>query len=119
MIELNKIIYKTLDDLNINAYPIVAPENTLLPFVIYERSLSSEETRDGRSFNNNIVTIYILSEDYKETLTLLNSIDNSFINLKGTVLYSFIHHSKLISVDEIFESGVYIQKVVYEIKTSA
>jgi len=38
MIEIGKIIYKVLDDNNIVSYPIIAPENSELPIVIYERS---------------------------------------------------------------------------------
>lgn len=70
MLDIGKIVYKILKDNDKESYPIVVPENTSLPVIVYERSFSADDTKDGRCIDNNIIDIYVLSEDYKESITL-------------------------------------------------
>lgn len=118
MIEIGKVIYKALEDNGIISYPIVAPENSTLPLVIYERAFTAESTKDGRTWNTNSVDIYVLSEDYKESITLSKQIEDIVTSIQGTLLGSYIVKSKLIAGVEMYESGVYIQKLTFEIKTA-
>ena len=118
MLDIGKIVYKTLADNSIESYPIVLPENTALPAVIYERSFSSDDTKDGRGVDNNIIDIYILSEDYKESITLSLQIEALITAVKGIVLDTHIFKSKLIAGAELYDSGVYMQKLTFEIKTA-
>ena len=119
MIEINKVIFKTLDDAGIKCYPIVAPENTPLPFVVYERSLTQAVTKDGRSINTATINIYVLSDDYKTTLNISGQIDDLLQPIQGQQLDSYIFNTSLISIDELFDSGIYVQKMIYEIKMGA
>ena len=119
MIEIGKIIHKVLGDNSIVSYPIIAPENSSLPIVIYERSFDADSTKDGRSIDNNMVDIYILSEDYKESITISKQIESLISAVKGAILDAFVIKSKLTAGAEMYESGVYIQKLTFEIKTAA
>lgn len=119
MVEINKVIYKVLTDAGLKAYPIVAPENTPLPFVVYERSLAQNVVQAGKITNDVTVTIYVLSENYAETLTINGTIDNVIQPLVGQQLDSYIYNASLLSIDEIFESGTYIQKLIYSFKVNA
>ena len=118
MLDIGKIVYKILKDNDIDSYPIVVPENTPLPVVIYERSFSSDETKDGRGIDNNIIDIYVLSEDYKESITLSLQIEDWITAIKGNILDTHIFKSKLIAGAELYDSGVYMQKLTFEIKTA-
>lgn len=119
MIDIGKIVYKTLKDNNIESYPIVLPENTALPAVIYERSFSINNTKDGRGIDNNSVDVYIMSEDYKESVTLSLQIVEWITSIKGTVLETRVYDSNLIAGAELYNSGVYIQKLTFEILTAS
>jgi len=101
MIDIGKIVYKVLDDNDIVSYPVIAPENSLLPLVIYERNFSADDTKDGRGIDNNYIDIFILSEDYKESITLSKQIEQLVIALKGIVLDTNILKSKLIAGAEM------------------
>ena len=118
MIELGKIINKTLTDAGLTCYPIVALEDSPLPLIIYDRSFNAEQTKDGRSFDNNNVDIYILSEDYKETITLTLQIEGLISAVKGIVLDAFVIKSKLVAGAELYQEGVYIQKLTFSILTA-
>jgi len=117
-IEIGKIINKTLVDAGLNCFPIVAPENSPLPLIIYERSFNADYTKDGRSFDTNNIDIYILSEDYKETITLSKQIEGLISAVKGAVLDAFVIKSKLVAGAEMYQEGVYIQKLTFEVKTA-
>jgi len=119
MKEISKIIYNTISNAGIKVFPIVAPEATPLPFAVYQRSVTVEETRDGRSFDNNIITIHILAEDYSDSMNIAKQIDDLLIDLKGDYSGTHIFHTKLNSVDEMYDGGTFIQKLEYEIKTAS
>lgn len=119
MIDIGKVIFKVLDENSIVSYPIVAPEGSTLPLVIYERSFSADDTKDGRGITNNYIDIYVLSEDYKESVTLSLLIADTITVVRGVVTDITIIKSKLIAGAEMYQDGVYIQKLTFEIKTAA
>ena len=118
MITIGKIIYNTLTTAGIKSFPVVAPENTSLPFTVFERSFTAEYTKDGRSYNDNIVTIYILSEDYQETIDIATTIDNAFDGLNGIYDGLQIFNTRLHNCEEVYNNGTYIQKLVYDVKSA-
>ena len=119
MIEISKIIYATLSTLNTKCFPIVAPESTTLPFVVYQRSVNVEVTKDGRAFDTNTITIHVLAEDYSDSMTISKQIDDLMQGLTGDVSGVHIYYTRLNSVAELYDSGVFIQKLEYEIKTAS
>jgi len=119
MVEIGKVVYKYLSDKGLKVYPIVAPIDTPLPFITYERSLQQAVTKDGRSINTVTFNIYVLSEDYKETLDICALIDDTLQPIQGEQMGNYIQNTSLMSQDEIYESGIYIQKMVYTFKAEA
>lgn len=119
MLDIGKIIFKVLDDNSIVSFPIVAPEGSALPVIVYERSFSADDTKDGRGIDNNYIDIYVLSEDYKESITISLEIEDIISAIKGVVLDTTIFKSKCIAGAEMYQDGVYIQKLTFEIKTAA
>ena len=117
MITIGKIIYNTLTTAGVKAFPIVAPEQTTLPFVVFERSFTAEYTKDGRAYNDNTVSIYILSEDYQETINIASTVDNAFDGLNGNYDGLQIFNTRLHNCEEVYNNGTYIQKLVYEMKS--
>jgi hypothetical protein len=98
-------------------YPIVIPENTSLPVIVYERSGDVEYTRDGSGFFNDVVDITILSEDYTECIDLTDAVYNALNMYKGTAGSVQIIDSRLTNVSETFAENSYIQKLTFAIKT--
>lgn len=119
MIDIGKIVNKVLTDNGIGCYPIVAPENSSLPLVIYERTFTADDTKDGRGIDNNTIDIYVLTDDYKEAITLSMQIEDLIAAVKGDVLGTRVIKSKLVAGAEMYESGAYIQRLTFEIKTAA
>lgn len=119
MIDIGKIIYKVLDEADIVSYPIVAPENSKLPLVIYERSYNADDTKDARGINISFVDIYVLTEEYTQSITLSKTIEEIIISLDGVVEDTRVFKSKLIAGNEMWADGVYIQKMTFEVRTAA
>lgn len=119
MLNLGKVIHKVLSDNNINSYPIVAPAKSTLPLVIYERSFNTEYSKDGRGLDSNIIDIFILSEEYTESIDISLQIEEILTSMNGVVLDIIIKNCKLISGAELYQDGVYIQKLTFEIKTAS
>lgn len=118
MIEIGKVVNKILTDADLVCYPIVAPENSNLPLIIYERTFTADDTKDGRSIDNNTIDVYILSESYKESIILSKQIEGLICAAKGLILTAFVIKSKLVAGNELYSDGIYIQKLTFEIKTA-
>lgn len=117
MVDIGKVIYKVLDTAGITSYPVVAPENTTLPVVIYERTFTTMYTKDSRVIDTNTVDIYVLAEEYKDAVELAKDIESLLTGVAGIVESIPIVDSRLISGAEVYDSGVYIQRLTFEIKT--
>lgn len=117
MIDIGKVIYKRLSDNGITSYPIVAPENSTLPLVIYERNFNYQDSKDGISNSNSSVDIFVVTADYKEGITLANTIDDILLATNGTVSDINVIDVDLMAGAEIYAEGIYIQKITYNLKT--
>jgi len=119
MIQVGKIINSALLAANLQCWPIVAPEGTELPFIVYSRTFNSEYTKDGRAIDTGNIDMYVLSESYAETVTMAQQIDAALSAVQGDYTDMFIFKCKLLSGDEIYQDGVYIQKLTFEIKAAS
>ena len=65
------------------------------------------------------IDIYILAEEYKESITKAIQIEGIITAIKGDVLGTKVLNSKLIAGAEMYYLGSYIQKLSFLIKTAA
>lgn len=100
-IEINKEISKILGGIaGVSYYPLVIPENTPLPCVVYERSVNNDINNDSYTSVVN-VSMDILTSTYSEGVELLNNI------LEASKGYGYVFEA----VSEDYLDGVYIQKL--------
>ena len=125
MIKLGKVIYTILSGnttvrnyVSLNIFPIVIPENTELPCVVYERNSDFENTKDsGYGIQNDSVDITILSENYTECIDITQAIYDCLSDYKGTILGIGIVDIKCTNVSETFAENCYIQKLTFNVKS--
>lgn len=121
MITIGRILFNTLKDVTglagKNIFPIVAPENTSLPFIIYERKGGDTfYTKDGLAYDAPVVTLWILSSTYEDSVNKAEIIRNLFE--RTTIVYNgkTISGGELEGIDEDFNGEAFIQKLVFKFK---
>ena len=63
-------------------YPIFAPDETLAPFIVYERkNLSATYTKDGLIYDDCSVIVNIVSDNYTECINIASAV-RSILELK-------------------------------------
>lgn len=105
MISTGKVIYDLLSAstelaalVGTNIYPLLAPEDTPLPFVVYERLFINQNTKDGLATSKSNITILCISELYANSIDISTAVYNALL---GEAL--------LESGSESYENGAYIQ----------
>lgn len=123
-INLNNAIYTLLTEnaslklvVGTKIFPLIIPENTILPAVVIERDFLREYNNDSYNDDSN-VEITILSTDYNTTINIAILIDNILGNYKGEISNINIYECKLISCDEGFQEDSFIQKLIYNLKNN-
>jgi len=83
-------------------YPLIAPEGTEAPFLLYERAFENQYTKDGLANSNSTISITIISDKYQETIDIATATFNA---LKS--------EAKLMSGVEAYAEGAYIQNLTF------
>jgi hypothetical protein len=124
MIDVSKVIYYLLANnttitnyIGTRIFPLVLPENSNFPLVVYERRTNPEYTKDGAALKFTIAVITVISNDYSQSIDIATAINNVFDDYSGTVNGINVQAIRLDSVDEIYANGAYMQKLVYNILT--
>lgn len=121
MINISKAIYYLLANSSVTGYtgtriyPIVMPENTPYPMVVYERRTNPEYSKDDAVLKLTTGIITVISDDYTESIDLANAVNSALENYNGVVSGIDVKDIMLESVDEIYVNGAYMQKLVYNI----
>lgn len=105
MISTGKTIYDLLQASTVlsglvgdNIFPLVIPEDTPLPCIVYERSFINQNTKDGFATSNSSFVIVAISETY----------DNS-IDIAEAIYEALKLEALLQSGSESYDQGAYIQ----------
>jgi hypothetical protein len=124
MISLGKAIYTILSgSTTVNNYvsnkifPIIAPENTSLPMIIFERSSNLDYSKDGINKYTNNVDIYVLSSGYTDSINISEAVHVALNSYKGNVKGINIIDSRLIDVAEVYQDNYIVQKLTFQIKS--
>lgn len=99
-------------------YPIVAPDNVLVPFIVITRNnIDTQYTKDISSIYDTIpVIIYVISDDYKESIDIAQIVRNSLEGIRGIYEEINIDYCILNSASEDYGIDGYIQKIEFIIK---
>ncbi len=125
MIALGKVIYSLLtttgttiySTVGKKVYPLVIPEGTQLPCIVYERNGDYEYSRDGQGIATTAVDITVLSEDYSETIDIAEGVFNILNMYSGDNNSIHIFNINLTSVQETYAENAFIQKLTFEVKS--
>ncbi len=125
MIKIGKVIYSLLTSsgstvgemVNNRIYPLIVPENTPMPCIIYERTFSNENNKDSYTSTSSI-DVTILSSDYGEGLEIAESIDDTLIGFRGEIQGINVIDIKGLSGDETYVEDCFIQKLSYTIRAN-
>lgn len=98
-------------------FPLVIPENTLLPCIVYERNSDVEYTRDGAGISTSVIDITCLSEDYTECINIAQAVYDIMNCYKGIVSGISIVDTRLSGLAETFAENAYIQKLTFTMVT--
>jgi len=121
MIDISKAIYYLLAHSSVTGYtgtriyPLVMPENTPFPMVIFERRTNPEYSKDDAVYKLTMGIITVISDDYTESIDVANAVNNAVENYNGTIGSINVKDITLDSVDEFYADGAYMQKLVYNI----
>lgn len=123
-LEIGKAIYSILSsDTSVksyvgdNIYPIIIPEKSTLPCIIYERNSDMEYTRDGIGISNSIINVTILAIEYSDCMDITKAVFNALNLYSGTIAGQQIIDMRLSGIDETFEIECYIQKLIFNCKS--
>lgn len=120
---IGEIIYNTITSdsvlavsLGTRVFPLVAPDGTTFPFVVYTRAnvYPNTQTKDGWVDDRVSFQITIASEKYNESATLANRVRDLFENCKISNSSLEIYDIKLTSITELFQDNTYIQTLYFD-----
>lgn len=98
-------------------YPIFAPDETLVPFIVYERkNINPTYTKDGLLNDDVNVTINVVSDNYSECVSIANNVRNALEFKSGTFNGIYIYQSKFSGASEDFGVDGFIQTLDFTIK---
>ena len=121
---IGKLIYNLLSNdealkgmVKNRIYPLIAEQETKLPFVIYYRTnIISNGSKDGYTEDSITFNITTVSADYKGSLDIANRLRQIIEKRKIETTDLTLYNVRLISIDESYEDNAYVQKLEFECK---
>lgn len=93
-------------------YPIIANEDTIFPFIVYQRdSVSAEYTKDWRTNDNINISINIASTTYNQSIDIAELVRTA---IEGKRVDN-INTIRLTGCDEDFVENTYIQSLHFSV----
>lgn len=120
---IGKLIYASLqsnenitDKVGAKVYPIVAPESTTFPFIVYTRSnaYAANVTKDGWLNDNASFQITVVSDKYDESCEIADEVRDTFENCKISNDDLSIENIRMTSVSEAFSEDTYTQTLYFD-----
>jgi len=99
-------------------YPIFAPDETVNPFIVFERgTLNPTYTKDGLSYDDVSLIINIVSDNYTECINITEAVRSALERITGGVYNGITIYQILVSnVSEDFGVDGYITSIEFTIK---
>jgi len=104
---------------NNRIYPIAAPDDTEVSFIVYKRlNINAKYTKDGCFENECSVKISVISKDYAESVDIIQAVRDTLELFKGEAGGITIRTSRVESASEDYGQDGYIQEVNFLITTN-
>ena len=120
---IGKCITAALEnDTNVSAkvgtriYPIVAPDNTKFPFIVYTRAnaYTATITKDGFLGDKGAFQISVASDTYTQSIEIANDVRKALENTDISSDDLVIGEIRMTSAAESFSDDTYIQTLFFE-----
>ena len=125
MIKIGQCVYYLLSgDTSIKGYvgtkifPIVVPEKTEAPFIVYERRGDLDYNKDSVGLYRTLVDVTVVSEGYTDGINITDRVKEVLENYKGILFGINIRDVELYNIDEGWSDGLYAQKISFTFKTN-
>lgn len=107
---------ETTGYLGTKIYPLILPQETKLPALVFKRSFDKEHSKDRLGLTNVTVEITILDTDYARSINICDAVHNALLAVSD----SDIKAIRLMSGDEAViddsKGDTYLQMLVYDLK---
>jgi len=101
-----------------NMFPIAADDDVKNPFIVYERkSINTVYTKDGVSYDDVLLEVTCVSDDYNESLNIAQAVRNALELKSGTYGAVEIYQCRFKNAPENYGVDNYIQILHFEIKS--
>lgn len=116
---INSILVNVPDLVSSRVYPQIAPENCKLPFIVYDReNVTPLYTKDGLAGNETSVTVYVLADNYSNSIGLAEKVRTALEKLNTSVNGITIKDSTLEDVSEDYNEFAFLQILKFKFKTN-
>ena len=122
MITIGKKIYSILKNnqavsalIGSKIYPLIAPEGTPLPYVLYQRSYRGSGSKDGQVAGDIRVNFAVFAKTYLESIQIAQAIEQALVGYRDEKIKKI----NLEDGDEQYIEDAYLQAMVFTIKTAA
>ncbi len=121
-IKFAKVLIKLLDTKEIQdkikkrIYPLVAPLNTLYPYVVFQRIDSGQYTKDNRYQDDITYNIIVANDDYDKGLDIAEMIVSELDGKRNILIDDYkIASIKLTNTSEDYNDA-YLQNLTFEFR---
>ena len=121
-IKFAKVLIKLLDTKEIQdkikkrIYPLVAPLNTLYPYVVFQRIDSGQYTKDNRYQDDITYNIIVANDDYDKGLDIAEMIVSELDGKRNILIDGYkIATIKLTNTSEDYNDA-YLQNLTFEFR---
>jgi hypothetical protein len=123
MIKLGKAVYSILSSatgvtqyVGLHIFPILVPEVTNLPCVVYERQGNDESNKDGHAIYDVEVYLTIIAKEYEATVNIAQACHDALSEYTGTAGETNIMKCRFVNVNEVYAEEVYMQRLTFNVK---
>jgi hypothetical protein len=124
MITIGKAIYSILSTntgvttlVSTNIFPLITPEITNLPCVIYERQGNDESTKDGHGTYDSQLYLTVIANDYSKSIDISQACYNALDGYTGTIDGTTFLKMRFQNVNETYAEDVFMQRLTFDIKS--
>jgi hypothetical protein len=81
---IRKAVYDLLNDTEADVYPLIAPQETTDPYVVYSMNRTHNRTQTGITVTDVDLTLEIYSTDFSSCVVMADTLSAALENASGT-----------------------------------
>ena len=125
MIQIGKIVYYLLSGdttvagyVGTKIYPLIIPENTTTPAIMYERRGDPDYNKDGAGLYKTYVYITIIGDNYSEIINITQAVADVLENYSGILYSTSVRDIEIANIQETYYDDKYIEELTFLFTTN-